>query len=48
MTRGFEIPKATPESVARAMFDGVERGEDDISRFERRFAAFVDPLPMAA
>jgi len=27
MTRGFEIPKASPESVARAIFDGVERGE---------------------
>ena len=24
MTRGFDIPKATPESVARAIFDGVE------------------------
>src|SRR5271157_1835936 len=24
MTRGFEIPKASPESVARAIFDGVE------------------------
>ena len=30
MTRGFEIPKATPESVARAIFDGVENGEEDI------------------
>jgi NAD(P)-dependent dehydrogenase (short-subunit alcohol dehydrogenase family) len=30
MTRGFEIPKASPESVARAIFDGVENGEDDI------------------
>jgi NAD(P)-dependent dehydrogenase (short-subunit alcohol dehydrogenase family) len=66
MTRGFEIPKATPESVARAIFDGVERGEDDIfpdpmseaiaeswrtgavKEFERRFAAFVDPVPVAA
>jgi NAD(P)-dependent dehydrogenase (short-subunit alcohol dehydrogenase family) len=66
MTRGFEIPKATPESVARAIFDGVDRGEDDIfpdpmsgamaeswragavKEFERRFAAFVDPLPVAA
>ena len=26
MTRGFEIPKASPESVARAIFDGVEAG----------------------
>lgn len=30
MSRGFEIPKASPESVAQAIFDGVEKGEDDI------------------
>ena len=30
MTRGFEIPKASPESVARAIFDGLENGEDEI------------------
>ena len=30
MTRGFDIPKATPESVARAIFDGVEQGEEEI------------------
>jgi NAD(P)-dependent dehydrogenase (short-subunit alcohol dehydrogenase family) len=30
MTRGFEIPKATPASVARAILDGVEAGEEDI------------------
>jgi NAD(P)-dependent dehydrogenase (short-subunit alcohol dehydrogenase family) len=35
MTRGFEIPKASPESVARAIFDGVERGDEDI---------FPDPM----
>ena len=35
MSRGFEVPKASPESVARAIFDGVERGEDDI---------FPDPM----
>jgi len=35
MTRGFEIPKASPESVARAIFDGVEADEDDI---------FPDPM----
>jgi len=35
MTRGFDIPKASPESVARAIFDGVERGDEDI---------FPDPL----
>ena len=35
MTRGFEIPKAAPESVARAILDGVEKGEEDI---------FPDPM----
>jgi NAD(P)-dependent dehydrogenase (short-subunit alcohol dehydrogenase family) len=35
MTRGFDIPKATPESVARAIFDGVEKDEEDI---------FPDPM----
>ncbi len=30
MTRGFEIPKATPQSVARAIFDGADAGEEDI------------------
>jgi NAD(P)-dependent dehydrogenase (short-subunit alcohol dehydrogenase family) len=35
MTRGFDIPKAAPASVARAIFDGVEKGEEDI---------FPDPL----
>jgi NAD(P)-dependent dehydrogenase (short-subunit alcohol dehydrogenase family) len=35
MTRGFDIPKASPVTVARAIFDGVENGEEDI---------FPDPL----
>jgi NAD(P)-dependent dehydrogenase (short-subunit alcohol dehydrogenase family) len=35
MTRGFDIPKASPESVARAIFDGVEQGEEEI---------FPDPM----
>lgn len=35
MTRGFEIPKASPESVARGIFDGLEHGEEDI---------FPDPM----
>ena len=35
MTRGLDIPKASPESVARAIFEGVEQGEEDI---------FPDPL----
>jgi NAD(P)-dependent dehydrogenase (short-subunit alcohol dehydrogenase family) len=30
MTRGFDIPKASAESVARAILDGVENGEEDI------------------
>jgi NAD(P)-dependent dehydrogenase (short-subunit alcohol dehydrogenase family) len=30
MTRGFEIPKATPQSVAQSIFDGVDAGEEDI------------------
>src|SRR4030081_73880 len=30
MSRGLDIPKASPEYVARAIFDGVERGEEDI------------------
>jgi NAD(P)-dependent dehydrogenase (short-subunit alcohol dehydrogenase family) len=30
MTRDLEIPKAAPESVARAIFDGIENGEEDI------------------
>ena len=30
MTRGFDIPKASPQSVAHAIFDGVENEEEDI------------------
>jgi len=30
MTRGFEIPKATPQSVAQCIFDGIDAGEEDI------------------
>jgi NAD(P)-dependent dehydrogenase (short-subunit alcohol dehydrogenase family) len=30
MTRGFELPKASPESVAVGIFDGLENGEEDI------------------
>jgi NAD(P)-dependent dehydrogenase (short-subunit alcohol dehydrogenase family) len=30
MNRGFDIPKASPESAALGIFDGLERGEDDI------------------
>ncbi len=35
MTRGLDIPKASPQSVARAIFDGVENDDDEI---------FPDPL----
>jgi NAD(P)-dependent dehydrogenase (short-subunit alcohol dehydrogenase family) len=35
MNRGFDIPKAPAESVARAIFDGVENEEEDI---------FPDPM----
>ena len=30
MTRGLDAPKASPESVAQAIFDGVENDEEDI------------------
>jgi hypothetical protein len=30
MSRGLDVPKAGPDSVARAIFTGVELGEDDI------------------
>jgi NAD(P)-dependent dehydrogenase (short-subunit alcohol dehydrogenase family) len=30
MNRGLDIPKASRESVARAIFDGVENGEEEI------------------
>src|SRR5262249_61062074 len=30
MMRGLEAPKATPQSVAEGIFDGVERGEEEI------------------
>ncbi|WP_274383431.1 SDR family NAD(P)-dependent oxidoreductase [Saccharothrix deserti] len=30
MNREFDFPKASPESVARAIFDGVENQEEDI------------------
>jgi NAD(P)-dependent dehydrogenase (short-subunit alcohol dehydrogenase family) len=35
MTRGLDLPKATADSVARAIFGGVARGEEEI---------FPDPL----
>jgi NAD(P)-dependent dehydrogenase (short-subunit alcohol dehydrogenase family) len=30
MNRGFEIPKASPASAAQGIFDGLERGEEEI------------------
>jgi hypothetical protein len=30
MNRGFEIPKASTESAARGIFDGLEKGEEEI------------------
>jgi NAD(P)-dependent dehydrogenase (short-subunit alcohol dehydrogenase family) len=38
MTRDLEIPKASAESVARAIFAGVENGDEDI---------FPDPMSQA-
>jgi NAD(P)-dependent dehydrogenase (short-subunit alcohol dehydrogenase family) len=35
MSRALDIPKASPESVARAILDGVQNGEEDI---------FPDPM----
>jgi NAD(P)-dependent dehydrogenase (short-subunit alcohol dehydrogenase family) len=35
MTRGFDIPKASPESVAQGIFNGLENSEEDI---------FPDPM----
>jgi NAD(P)-dependent dehydrogenase (short-subunit alcohol dehydrogenase family) len=35
MTRGLDIPKSSPESVARGICDGVENGEEEI---------FPDPM----
>jgi NAD(P)-dependent dehydrogenase (short-subunit alcohol dehydrogenase family) len=35
MTQGFDIPKSSPESVAQAIFDGLENGEEEI---------FPDPM----
>ena len=35
MTRSVDFPKASPQSVAVAIFDGVERGEEEI---------FPDPM----
>src|SRR5712692_8192524 len=38
MNRGFDIPKASPESAAQGIFDGLEKGEEDI---------FPDPASLA-
>jgi NAD(P)-dependent dehydrogenase (short-subunit alcohol dehydrogenase family) len=38
MSRGLDVPKASPESVAQAIFDGVENGDEDI---------FPDPMSLS-
>ena len=38
MTRGYDIPKASPGLVAQAIFEGMANGEDDI---------FPDPMSQA-
>lgn len=38
MIRNLDVPKTSPESVARAIFDGVEKGEEEI---------FPDPMSEA-
>ena len=38
MVRALDIPKASPQSVARGIFDGIDKGEEDI---------FPDPLSAA-
>ena len=38
MSRGADVPKASPEAVARAIFDGVDNGEEEI---------FPDPMSVA-
>jgi NAD(P)-dependent dehydrogenase (short-subunit alcohol dehydrogenase family) len=38
MVRDLDIPKSSPESVARAVFDGIDEGEEDI---------FPDPFSLA-
>lgn len=38
MNRGFDIPKASTESVAAGIFDGLEKGEDEI---------FPDPMSLS-
>jgi NAD(P)-dependent dehydrogenase (short-subunit alcohol dehydrogenase family) len=35
MTAGFDVPKASPQLVAQGVFDGVEKGDEDI---------FPDPM----
>jgi NAD(P)-dependent dehydrogenase (short-subunit alcohol dehydrogenase family) len=35
MTRGLDVPKAAPDSVARGIFDGVDNGQEEI---------FPDPM----
>ncbi len=50
LTRGLDIPKATPQSVAAAVFDALERGEQDIfpDPVSRSVAQRWDSSPAAA
>jgi NAD(P)-dependent dehydrogenase (short-subunit alcohol dehydrogenase family) len=41
MSRGLDVPKASPESVARAIFDGVESGQEEI--FPDPMSASLEP-----
>jgi NAD(P)-dependent dehydrogenase (short-subunit alcohol dehydrogenase family) len=41
MSRGLDIPKASPESVARAIFDGVRSGAEEI--FPDPMSASLEP-----
>jgi NAD(P)-dependent dehydrogenase (short-subunit alcohol dehydrogenase family) len=38
MNRGFDVPKASTEVAAAGIFDGLERGEEDI---------FPDPVSLS-
>jgi NAD(P)-dependent dehydrogenase (short-subunit alcohol dehydrogenase family) len=41
MSRGLDVPKASPESVARAIFDGVQSGAEEI--FPDPMSASLEP-----
>jgi NAD(P)-dependent dehydrogenase (short-subunit alcohol dehydrogenase family) len=41
MSRGLDVPKASPQSVARAIFDGVDSGQEEI--FPDPMSASLEP-----